>query len=95
MAAANKARMDAMVECMNAILGGGGGRTSKRHNKSMPPATNANRRGDKEAKKVKRKKKLCPHCNMFVFHKPDRCYKFDAHKDKQWVGWKLVKEAST
>jgi hypothetical protein len=62
---------------------------------NAPPATNANRGGDKEAKKVKHKKKLCPHCNMFVFHKPDRCYKLDANKDKRWVGSKLVKEALT
>jgi hypothetical protein len=95
MATANKATMDAMMECMNAILGGSGGRTSKQNKENMPPATNAIRGGDEEAKKVKRKKKLCLHCNMFVFHKPNRCYELDTNKDKRWVGWKLVKEAST
>jgi hypothetical protein len=53
MAMGNKATMDAMMECMHTILGGGGGRTSKQNKKDTPPATNANREGDKEAKKVK------------------------------------------
>jgi hypothetical protein len=95
MAAANKAMMDEMMEQMNTILGGVGGRMSKQNNKNTPPATNATRGGNDEAKKVKHKKRLCPHCNMFVFHKPDRCYELDANKDKQWVRWKSVKEAST
>ena len=38
------------------------------------------------------KKKLCPHCKMFVFHKPNKCYNLEADKDKRWVGWKSVKE---
>jgi hypothetical protein len=95
MAAANKATMDVMMERMNAILGGGGSKTSKQNKETPPPAANANRGGNKEAKKVKRKKKLCPYCNMFVFLKPNRCYKLEANKDKQWVVWKLSKEAST
>ncbi len=91
----NKVAMDAMMECMNAILGGDGCRTSERNKETPPPATSANRGGNKEAKKVKFRKKLCPHCNMFVFHKPDRCYVLEGNKDNQWVGWKLSKEAFT
>ncbi len=94
MAVANKVTLGAMMECMNAILGGGG-RMSKQNKENVPPATNANRGGGEEAKKVTRKKKLCPHCKMLVFHKPDRCYELVANKDKRWVGWKSVKEAST
>jgi hypothetical protein len=48
MNAANKAMMDAMMECMNAILGSGGGRTSDWNKENAPPATNAKRGGDKE-----------------------------------------------
>jgi hypothetical protein len=95
MATANKATTDVMMEPMNAILGGGGGRRSKRDKDNTPPSTNANKGDDNEAKKVKRKTKRCPHCNLFVFHKPDRCYTLDANKEKWWVGWKLIKEAST
>ncbi len=95
MTVVNKAMMDVMMECINAIPAGSGGRTSKRHKETLPPAANANRGGNKKAKKVKHKKKLCPHCNMFMFHKPDRSYKLEASKDKQCVGWKLSKEAST
>ncbi len=58
MVPANKATMDAMMECMNTIIGGGGSRTSKQSKENAPPATNANREGEEEAKKVKHKKKL-------------------------------------
>jgi hypothetical protein len=93
---ANKVAMDAMMECMNAILGGSSGRTNKWNKENAPPAaTNANRGGDKKAKKANCKKKLCPHCNISVFDTPDRCYGLDANKDNQWVGWKLVKKVST
>jgi hypothetical protein len=95
MATANKATMDAIMECMNAILGGSSGRMSKRNKKNVPPATNANRGENEDAKKVNHKKKLCPHCSMVVFHKPDRCYDLEANKDKRWVSWISVKEAST
>jgi hypothetical protein len=79
MAVVNKATMDAMMECMNTILGRGGSRTSEWNKETLPPATNATRGGNKEAKEVKCKKKLCPHCNMCVFYKPDRCYKLEAN----------------
>jgi hypothetical protein len=52
--------MDAMMERMNTILGDGGGRTSKQNKETVPLAANANRGGNKEAKKVKHKKKHCP-----------------------------------
>ncbi len=93
-ATANKVTIDAMMECMNPILSGGS-RMSKWNKETLPPAVNANRGGNEEAKKVKRKKKLCPYCNMFVLHKPNKCYKLEANKVKQWVGWKSRKEAST
>ncbi len=83
MAAANKATMDALMECMNAVLGNnGGGRRNKRDKENTPPLTNITpNRNDDKAQKVKRKKKLCPHCNLFVFHKSDRCYELEANKD--------------
>jgi hypothetical protein len=86
MSTTNRATMDVMMEQMNAILGSGSGRTSNQNKENTPPTTNATRGGNNEAKKVKRKKKLCPHCNMFVFRKPDRCYELDTNKNKRWVG---------
>jgi hypothetical protein len=71
MAAVNKAKMDAMIEHINAILCSGG-RMSEQNKDNAPPATNTDRGGDEKAKKDKRKKKLSPHCNMFAFHKPNR-----------------------
>jgi hypothetical protein len=63
MATENKATMDAMMECMSTILGGGssgGSRTSDWNKENLPPVTNANREGDGEAKTVQCKKKCCP-----------------------------------
>jgi hypothetical protein len=97
MAAANKATMDALMERMNAMLGNNSGnKRNKRDKQNTPPLTNITPKGDDgdEAQKVKCKKKLCPHCNLFLFHKPDRCYELEANKDKRWAGWKLVKETS-
>jgi hypothetical protein len=42
MTAANKVTMDAMMECMNANLGGRCGRKSKQDKENTPPSTNAN-----------------------------------------------------
>ena len=96
MATANKATMDALMERMNAMLGNNsGGRRNERDKENTPPLTNITPNGnDDKAQKVKGKMKLCPHCNLFVFHKPDRCYELEANKDKRWAGWKSVKETS-
>ncbi len=51
MAAGNKVTMDAMMERMNAILGGGGDRRSKHGKENTPPSTNANRGGNNKAKR--------------------------------------------
>ncbi len=95
MAAANKVVMEAMMERMNAMLGGDGGKRSKRDKENTPPSTNANKGNDNKAQKAKRKKRLCPHCNMLVYHKPDKCYELEANKDRRWIGWKSVKETLT
>ncbi len=60
MATTNKAMMDAMMECMNTILGSSSGRTSKRNKETPPPATNTNREGNKEAKKGQVQEKSLP-----------------------------------
>ncbi len=89
MATANKATMDALMEGMNAMLGNNSGsRRNEWDKQNTPPLTNITPKGDdgNKAQKAKCKKKLCPHCNLFVFHKPDRCYELDANKDKRWAG---------
>jgi hypothetical protein len=95
MATANKVVMEAMMEQMNAMSGGNGGKRSKRDKENMPPSTNANKGNDIKAQKANRKKRLCPHCNMLVYHKPDKCYKLEANKDRRFIGWKSEKETST
>ncbi len=95
MATANKTSIYATTKHINTILSGGGGRMSERNKETLPPAASTNRGGNEEAKKVKRKNKLLPQCKMFVFHKPNRCYKLETNKDRQWVRWKSSKEEST
>ena len=92
MDAANKVTIDAMIGCMNTMLGGSGAKRSKRDKTIhyLPPMPPPKR----PTKRTKRKKKLCPHCNMFVCHKPGRCYEVKANEDKRLIGWKSVKETS-
>jgi hypothetical protein len=52
--------MDAMMECMNAILGCSGGRTSKQNKVNVPPATTANRGGEEEAKNGSARRSFAP-----------------------------------
>lgn len=38
-----------------------------------------------------KKKKLCPHCNMEVYHKPEKCFELEANAEKRPAGWKSKK----
>ncbi len=95
MTATNKANMDAMMERMNALVTGGSRRCPTQQDKastptvgnSLPTSTGS---GTTQPKKPKRQKCICPHCKMFVLHKPKNCVKLEANKDKRWPGWKLV-----
>jgi hypothetical protein len=60
MVTANKAMMDATMECMNAILGGGGNSRSERDKENTPPFTNADRGGNNKAKKVRARRSFAP-----------------------------------
>lgn len=35
----------------------------------------------------KRKKKLCPHCNTEVYHKPEKCFELEANVAKRPANW--------
>ncbi len=95
MTATNKANMDAMMERMNALVTGRAGRCPTHQDKestptvgnSLPTLTGS---GTTQPKKPKRHKCMCPHCKMFVLHKPKNCVELEANKDKHWLGWKLV-----
>ncbi len=95
MTATNKANMDAMMERMNALVAGGGGRHPTHRDKestttvenSLPTSTGSR---TTQPKKLKWRKCMCPHCKMFVLHKPKNCVKLEANKDKRWTGWKSV-----
>jgi hypothetical protein len=93
MAAANKATMEVMMERMNALVAAQGGKRELQVDKeNTPPLTNASKDNNQDTKtrSIRCKKTLCPHCNA-LYHKPDKCYKLEANKDKRWVRWKLVK----
>jgi hypothetical protein len=95
MTATNKAKMDAMMERMNALVTGGAVRCPTQQDKastptveiSIPTSTGS---GTTQPKKPKRRKCICPHCKMFVLHKPKNCVELEVNKDKRWPGWKLV-----
>ncbi len=95
MTATNKANMDAMMERMNAMVTGGAGRCSTQQDKASTPTVENSLAtltglGTTQPKKPKRRKCICPHCKMFVLHKPKNCVEPKAHKDKRWPGWKSV-----
>ncbi len=89
MTATNKANMDAMMERMNAIMAGGGEKQRAQHDKeNTPPGRNRHPlagmgTGTDQTKKPQKQKALCPHCKTFVLHKPDKCPKLEANKDKR------------
>jgi hypothetical protein len=86
MAMANQKAMDAMLERMNAIIGGQNKVVDK---ENTPPA--ASNTGNSTGG-TKRNRKKCTHCGKYVFHKPSDCYKLEANASKRWMGWKSVKD---
>ncbi len=93
--ATNKANMDTMMERMNALVTGGAGRRPTQQDKASTPTVGnslsiSTVSGTIQPKKPKRQKCICPHCKMFVLHKPKNCVKLEVNKDKRWLGWKLV-----
>jgi hypothetical protein len=96
MTSTKKANMDAMMERMNAIMAGGGEKQTAQQDKEntppgwdrRPPAGTGT--GTDQTKKPRKQKALCPHCKMFVLHKPDNCPKLEANEDKRWPGWKSI-----
>jgi hypothetical protein len=95
MTATKKANMDAMMERMNALVTGGAGRRSTHQDKESPPTVGNSLptltgSGTTQPKKPKKRKCICPHCKIFVLHKPKNCVELEASKDKCWPGWKLV-----
>jgi hypothetical protein len=97
MVAANKATMEAMMECMNALVAAQGRKRKPQEDKENTPSlTNASKDNDQDNKPrgIRCKKTLCRHCKALVYHKPNKYYEPEANKDKRWVGWKLVKETT-
>jgi hypothetical protein len=94
MTATNKANVDAMMERINALVAGGVGRRPTHQDKESTP-TMGNRistltgSGTTQPKKPKRPKCFCPHCKMFILHKPKNFVELEANKDKHWPGWML------
>ncbi len=94
MAAAKKATMEAMMERMNALVAAQGGRKNSADKENTPPLTNGGKGDDSKKRGPRRKKTKCPHCQVLVYHKPEKCYELEANKDKRWVGWKSIKETT-
>jgi hypothetical protein len=68
MAAANKQAMDAMLECMNALIAGQGKAADK------VTATIPNSNTGQASNTTNHKMKVCTNWGKFIFHKPQTCY---------------------
>jgi hypothetical protein len=93
MEAANKTNMDLMMERMNALITASGSRLTHQTDKeNTPPTGNVkpSTGGGERVKKPRKKKRLCPHCKMFVLHKHELCYELEANKASRYPGWKSV-----
>jgi hypothetical protein len=88
MATANKQAMDAMLECMKALITGQGKAVDK------PTATVPNSNSGQAPNTANSKKKVCTNCRKLVFHKPQTCYELESNASKRYPGWKLSKVAS-
>ncbi len=72
--------MDAMFECMNALIIGHGKAADK---ENAPPA---NSNIGRSSGGTKCNKKKCTHCGKHVFHKPADCYKLETNASKHRAG---------
>jgi hypothetical protein len=82
MTATNMANMYAMMERMNALVTGGAGRHPTQQDKASTPTVGNSLptsmgSGTTQPKKSKRRKCICPHCKMFVLHKPKNCVELE------------------
>jgi hypothetical protein len=88
MEAMNKMNMDAMMEQMNTLVGGGGARQAHQPDKEntplgrnvIPPG------GGDHAKKPRQKKAHSPNYKCFLLHKPASCYELQANKASRYPG---------
>jgi hypothetical protein len=85
MTAANKQAMDAMLECMNALIAGQGKASDK------VTATIPNSNTGQASNTTNHKKKVCANCGTLVFHKPQTCYELESNASKHYPGWKSSK----
>jgi hypothetical protein len=88
MVAANKQAMDAMWECMNALIAGQGKAVDK------PTATVPNSNTGQASNTANHKKKVCTNCGKLVSNKLQTCYKLESNASKRYPGWKSSKVAS-
>jgi hypothetical protein len=75
MAVANKANMDEIMEHKNVCVAASKGRRPNGKENTHPKGNNmpVGREID-DSKKPKCKKKLCPHCKLFLFPSSDKVY---------------------
>jgi hypothetical protein len=80
MAAANKQAMDAMLECMNALITGQGKTADK------VTATIPNSDTGQTSNTTNHEKKESANCRKLVFHKPQTCYELESNANKHNPG---------
>jgi len=93
MEATNKVNMEAMMEKMNSLVASNATRQTHQPDKeNIPPGGYVKPLGGggDQAKKLKKKKALCPNCKTFSLHKPENCYELEVNKAKRYPGWKSI-----
>jgi hypothetical protein len=92
MEAMNKTNMDTMMEQINALVVARDARHAHQPGKEdTPPRSNVIPLGSgARAKKLWRKKALCPNSKCFVMHKLANCFKLEANKTSHYPGWKSI-----
>jgi hypothetical protein len=88
MVAANKQVMDAMFECIYALIAG----HSKAADKVIALIPNSNT--GRAPSTTSHKKKRCTNCKKLVFHKRETCYELKINASKCYSGWNSCKNAS-
>jgi hypothetical protein len=75
MAMANKAKMEAMMEQINALVAAQGGRQSPANKENTHPLTNGGKKNKQDIKPrgPRCKPTLCPYCTVLVYHKANKC----------------------
>jgi len=81
------------MEHMNALITAQCGRKPPAADREItPPLTSGGMEDDNKKRGARHKKAMCPHCQVLVYYKPEKCDELKANKEKRWIGSKFINE---